>query len=608
MLLQQYYREQHQDVSFVIPPIEFISKEAITDISRALMIEELHREVVSLNISRIKCRLRSRHARRSRRTVRKGIMKPSCVLSLREEINNLSIQRGQQKKKTILDELRLRTEYLYTQFIKLEAFPPSIEDSSEVLDILMRITKQAHELGRRFDIGESLGISQTIDPSTLGYVIGSLRKLGRYYSVSCDLIDAARRPEYLVFNKVSVETLIPPACNPAFITNLSSFDAALLQVENSVSRRTSSTVKMPNRLAVARKRYESRRHEMPTSWKVHAEIQLLFFYESRPDIQHPRMICSSKSACYLCHLFIEMHGKFEVYRTHSRIYEKWLLPDPVQINFLPSNLLQLLKRFNGLLEDRIANFISLSLQEQRRIRYSYPNESIAGSFDKFSSISTICVPQAPPSAKDSEHRTGCSEIPLAQDLNTRSCTNDNSLVKPKLSHSVLNRIGSQNTLMWQVPIAARGSSGEIGDGNLNYSVVTAEASSPAQSTLGGTSECSEIAADATSNRLPLGIWVCRKLTCIEPAVALRTGFLCLYLSWEPSKHRGQSCWVWVKWIKTGDLDEEELRKDSIPIDVGRMQELTEMTTEQGAPLCNRFLSIRCSTDICLIKYSFHENG
>jgi hypothetical protein len=64
---------------------------------------------------------------------------------------------------------------------------------------------------------------------------------------------------------------------------------------------------------------------------VHAEIQLLFFYEAQPNLPRPRIICSSKSACYLCNLFFHLHDSFQVPRTHGRLYSKWTLPDWLDI-------------------------------------------------------------------------------------------------------------------------------------------------------------------------------------------------------------------------------------------------------------------------------------
>jgi hypothetical protein len=58
-------------------------------------------------------------------------------------------------------------------------------------------------------------------------------------------------------------------------------------------------------------------------YKVHAD-----FHEAHPDLQRPRIICSSKSACYMCNLFFRC---FQVPRTQGRLYDKCTLPDWLDI-------------------------------------------------------------------------------------------------------------------------------------------------------------------------------------------------------------------------------------------------------------------------------------
>ena len=62
---------------------------------------------------------------------------------------------------------------------------------------------------------------------------------------------------------------------------------------------------------------------------VHAEIQILVFYSMIPNValKKPRVIGVSKSACYLCNLFIQKHGQFFITKTHGRLYERWNFPD-----------------------------------------------------------------------------------------------------------------------------------------------------------------------------------------------------------------------------------------------------------------------------------------
>lgn len=60
---------------------------------------------------------------------------------------------------------------------------------------------------------------------------------------------------------------------------------------------------------------------------VHAEVQLVLHYERYPAVFPPRCIGSSKSACFLCDLFIAKHRKFHISHTHKRLYEKWTVPE-----------------------------------------------------------------------------------------------------------------------------------------------------------------------------------------------------------------------------------------------------------------------------------------
>lgn len=62
---------------------------------------------------------------------------------------------------------------------------------------------------------------------------------------------------------------------------------------------------------------------------VHAEMQIIAFYStaSNATLKKPRIIGTSKSACYLCNLFIHIHNRFFTTQTHGRLYERWNFPD-----------------------------------------------------------------------------------------------------------------------------------------------------------------------------------------------------------------------------------------------------------------------------------------
>ena len=62
---------------------------------------------------------------------------------------------------------------------------------------------------------------------------------------------------------------------------------------------------------------------------VHAEIQLIFHYmlhKAGSDFV-PRVLGTSKAACYLCNLFISFHNEYFVSKTHGQLYNQWTVPD-----------------------------------------------------------------------------------------------------------------------------------------------------------------------------------------------------------------------------------------------------------------------------------------
>ena len=155
-----------------------------------------------------------------------------------------------------------------------------------------------------FDINGLINMLQNrqgLDPSLKAYLPEALRKLGRYYEVARNLTAAARDPKYPVFQNITVSAVkLSNVDAEALVSGLASF-------EDAISRATTSEVshsqfsKKDRKLA--RRRYQDRVFHCQTKWKVHAEVQLLLFYELNPAIRPPRIICSSKSACYLCNLF-----------------------------------------------------------------------------------------------------------------------------------------------------------------------------------------------------------------------------------------------------------------------------------------------------------------
>ncbi|KAF1847190.1 uncharacterized protein K460DRAFT_277727 [Cucurbitaria berberidis CBS 394.84] len=117
------------------------------------------------------------------------------------------------------------------------------------------------------------------------------------------------------------------------------------------------------------------RSHAQTSKRVHAEIQLLFYYEaSSATSLRPRIICSNKHACFLCNLFIRAHGKFHIRSCHGRLYPSWRIPLLKEVQLSEQSeiwMQQSLDRLNHLLEEKIREYL-----DRPRLRISDPTESV----------------------------------------------------------------------------------------------------------------------------------------------------------------------------------------------------------------------------------------
>lgn len=101
--------------------------------------------------------------------------------------------------------------------------------------------------------------------------------------------------------------------------------------------------------------------------KVHAEIQLIAYCEIKSLEFLPRVIGSSKDACFLCNVFIQKHGKMHTSRTHGRLYAGWRLPKILQFKAVE-------EQFNQVLMNQARQTIAMRVKGRASV-YPQPNES-----------------------------------------------------------------------------------------------------------------------------------------------------------------------------------------------------------------------------------------
>jgi OTT_1508-like deaminase len=275
-----------------------------------------------MDLLRIFSRLRSNHFKSRRLTRKPGPGKPALVALLYRVVFGKAVKISKTFTKGNLDSLRADTQKLYDLFIRLENIIDPTAEAADVREVVGEIVKAAHEFTLAIDLTSALE-AFSCHKSVKRYLPEAIAKLGRYYSISSELVSAARDKACRVFRDVHVA-----AVHVASIEGISQ--------------------------------------------RIHAEMQLLFHYEFHPDHPKPRIIASNKSACYLCNLYFRLHCGFIVPRSHGRLYNTWTLPDLSDIDIERRRELETISfQFKKALNEKICELSSTTMKQ-----YEHPNESV----------------------------------------------------------------------------------------------------------------------------------------------------------------------------------------------------------------------------------------
>lgn len=170
--------------------------------------------------------------------------------------------------------------------------------------------------------------------------------------------------------------------------------------------------------------FERQAKDVLKNAKVHAEVQLIYHYhlKSRHSDLPPRVIRSSKDACYLCNAFIEAEKTFYTSRCHGRLYPSWKLPRVASRS-------DLAQRFSELLKGRIISAYGDLSRFKAKCPKADPAESTISTLNW--SVSTEAeepsVPTAPSGIDvvivNTENETKNQEIP--QDIEAQNDSVEN---------------------------------------------------------------------------------------------------------------------------------------------------------------------------------------
>ncbi|KAI9807671.1 MAG: hypothetical protein M1825_005612 [Sarcosagium campestre] len=335
----------------------------------------LREAIINLDRERILCRLRSKHANVNE--YRKKA-RPLLVDRLKKAFDVASGLPHLTIPPTLdLKKIKSDINVLNNLNEQLEATSKLVVRGQKTEDLLWALCEGAHEFERHRGFGAWIDSipNESFNPHSGSKLYLALAKLGRYFS-ACGYLSKAASRLPAVFKSVKICTVPVPARSPLHSVD-ASFQRSVSRIITSSNRdksinRILSAHKITSRVG-AQSRYAEKYNTARKNCKVHAEIQLIFFYETHPDILAPRIIGSSKSTCYLCNLFIQMHGRFHTCRTHGMLYGNWTLPCPTSTQLSQARARELSGVILSFLRSLEAEIRSLVRKES--FARAHPNES-----------------------------------------------------------------------------------------------------------------------------------------------------------------------------------------------------------------------------------------
>ena len=203
-------------------------------------------------------------------------------------------------------------------------------------------------------------------------LLNMLSKVARYKEASRFLFRLTRKIPLLRHMRAEMVQLTPEMFQAVTIEETLDLSTTFDRIRTLGQQSTLSINQVCHFLKVnvseAETTFAARTRETLRHGKIHAEIQLLSFLTLNELELPPRVICSSKDACFLCNLCIKTLGQIHVPRSHGRLYPGWRLPNGVFAKTIE-------RRFNLALEAQLLESIAIMLDRRDRPGYKEPWES-----------------------------------------------------------------------------------------------------------------------------------------------------------------------------------------------------------------------------------------
>ncbi|KAJ5191725.1 uncharacterized protein N7498_010710, partial [Penicillium cinerascens] len=243
----------------------------------------------------------------------------------------------------------------------------------QALDELGDLVEGIHHLQQtapRFYDLLNLISNNDIDPSSRSSLFNIIRKVSRYWEAARELYRMAKKFPLVRNMKIQLASL-PQKAFEGQINSIEFSDpcSCLSRLGFVKGQRTVSqlchNLKLDQKAAFTRYKGAQKALSAP---KIHAKIQIIAFCEIQAPKLFPRVVSSSKDACFLCNTFIQLYGRMHTPKTHSRLYPGWRLLSLPKFRVLQQKL-------NKRLIESLQHDISLGLVQGKLPIRPFPNES-----------------------------------------------------------------------------------------------------------------------------------------------------------------------------------------------------------------------------------------
>lgn len=167
-----------------------------------------------------------------------------------------------------------------------------------------------------------------MNPSSRSSLLNIIRKVSRYWEAARQLYRTAKQFPLVRNMKIQLASL-PQKAFEGQINSIEFSDPCsrlsrlgFVKGQQSVSQ-LCRNLKLDQKAAFAR--YEGAQKALSAP-KIHVEIQIIAFCEMQAPELFPRVVSSSKDACFLCNTFIQLYGRMHTPKAHGRLYPGCRLP------------------------------------------------------------------------------------------------------------------------------------------------------------------------------------------------------------------------------------------------------------------------------------------